>query len=149
MPLRNERLLDGPAGASSAPSRPTRGFRSARSDGRSDYPRPLAPNAFGAWRMRGPHRVPRGAEASATVPVTAIVRVSAPEEKCAPLGACVRELDGVLESHRVTGTDRLILKIVARSIAHLDDIIGALARYGTPIVSIVLASKSRPIRGPA
>ena len=73
--------------------------------------------------------------------------MSAPEEKCAPLGACVRELDGVLESHRVTGTDRLILKIVARSIAHLDDIIGALARYGTPIVSIVLASKSRPIRG--
>jgi hypothetical protein len=50
---------------------------------------------------------------------------------------------------RVTGTDRLILKIVARSIAHLDDIIGALARYGTPIVSIVLASKSRPILGPA
>jgi DNA-binding Lrp family transcriptional regulator len=72
--------------------------------------------------------------------------VSAPEEKCAPLGACVRELDGVLESHRVTGTDRLILKIVARSIAHLDDIIGTLARYGTPIMSIVLASKSRPIR---
>jgi len=41
------------------------------------------------------------------------------------------------------------MKIVARSIAHLDDIIGALARYGTPIVSIVLASKSRLIRGPA
>ena len=75
--------------------------------------------------------------------------MSAPEEKCAPLGACVRELDGVLESHRITGTDRLILlilKIVARPIAHLDDIIGALARYGTPTVSIVLASKSRPIR---
>jgi hypothetical protein len=34
----------------------------------------------------------------------------------------------------------------ARSIAHLDDIIGALARCGTPTVSIVLASKSRPIR---
>lgn len=79
-------------------------------------------------------------------PVTAIVRVSAPEEQCVPLGACVRELDGVLESYRVTGTDRLILKIVAQSVAHLDEIIRALARYGTPTASIVLASKSRPLR---
>ena len=79
-------------------------------------------------------------------PITAIVRVSAPEETCVPLGACVRELDGVLESYRVTGADRLILKIVARSVTHLDDLIGALARYGTPTVSIVLASKSRPLR---
>ena len=46
----------------------------------------------------------------------------------------------------LTGTDRLILKIVAQSVAHLDDIIAALARYGTPTVSIVLASKSRPVR---
>jgi Lrp/AsnC family leucine-responsive transcriptional regulator len=78
-------------------------------------------------------------------PVTAIVRVSAPEEQCVPLGACVRELDGVLESYRVTGADRLILKIVAQSVAHLDEIIRALARFGTPTASIVLTSKSRPL----
>src|SRR5881397_864757 len=53
-------------------------------------------------------------------PVTAIVRVSALEEKCVPLGACVRELDGVVESYRVTGEDRLILRVVARSVTHLD-----------------------------
>jgi hypothetical protein len=32
-------------------------------------------------------------------PVTAIIRVSAPEESCTPLGDCVRKLGGVLESH--------------------------------------------------
>ena len=62
------------------------------------------------------------------------------------LGACVRELDGVFESYRVAGTDRLILKIVAQSVAHLDEIIQALAHYGTPTASIVLTSKSRPLR---
>lgn len=61
--------------------------------------------------------------------------MSAPEEQCVPLGACVRELDGVLESYRDTGTDRLILKIVAQSVAHLDEIIRALARYGTLVVA--------------
>jgi Lrp/AsnC family leucine-responsive transcriptional regulator len=79
-------------------------------------------------------------------PVTAIVRVSAPEENCVPLGECVRKLEGVLESYRVTGPDRLILKIVARSVADLDDTIRALARYGTPTASIVLGSRSRPVR---
>ena len=72
--------------------------------------------------------------------------MSAPEEQCVALGAFVRELDGVFESHRVTGADRLILKIVAQSVAHLDEIIRALAHYGTPTASIVLASKSRPLR---
>ncbi len=79
-------------------------------------------------------------------PVTAIVRVSAPEEKCVQLGACVRELDCVVEWYRVTGEDRLILKIVARSVTDLDEIVRTLARYGTPTTSIVLSSKSRPIR---
>lgn len=79
-------------------------------------------------------------------PMTAIIRVSAPEENCAPLGACVRKLDGVLESHRVTGAERLVLKVVARSVADLDAILGQLSRYGTPIASIVLKSRSRPAR---
>ncbi len=78
--------------------------------------------------------------------MTAIIRVSAPEENCTPLGACVRKLDGVLESYRVTGPDRLMLKVVARSIADLDAILGELARYGTPTASIVLTSRSRPVR---
>src|SRR5712691_1286035 len=49
-------------------------------------------------------------------PITAIIRVSAPEENCARLGACVRGLPEVVQSYRVTGTDRQILKVVARSV---------------------------------
>ena len=50
----------------------------------------------------------------------------------------------MFESYRVTGADRLILKIVAQSVAHLDEIIRALAHYGTPTASI----SSRRSRGP-
>ena len=78
-------------------------------------------------------------------PITAIIRVSAPEENCAPLGACVRELPEVVQSYRVTGTDRQVLKVVARSVSHLDWIIGQLARFGTPAASIVLQARSRPV----
>ena len=81
--------------------------------------------------------------------MTAIIRVSAPEENCTPLGACVRKRAGVLESYRVTGTDRLMLKVVVRSIADLDSIVGQLARYGTPTTSIVLTSRSRAVRAGA
>jgi Lrp/AsnC family leucine-responsive transcriptional regulator len=79
-------------------------------------------------------------------PMTALIRVSAPEENCIRLGACVRELDGVVESYRVTGTDRLVLKVVARSVEDLDTMIRELARHGTPTVSVVLTAKSRPLR---
>lgn len=79
-------------------------------------------------------------------PVTAIIRVSAPEENCASLGACVRTLDGVVESHRVTGPARLVLKVVARSVTDLDAILGQLSRYGTSTATIVLNSRSRPVR---
>src|SRR5438034_2015026 len=38
-------------------------------------------------------------------PVTAIVRINAPEEQCRALGACVKDL---LEATRTTGSDRLV-----------------------------------------
>lgn len=81
-------------------------------------------------------------------PVRAIVRISAPEENCLRLGACVRDLREVVESYRVTGSDRLVVKVVARSVAHLDWIIGQLARHGTPTASIILSSRSRPVSRP-
>jgi AsnC-like helix-turn-helix protein len=59
---------------------------------------------------------------------------------------CVQTLDGVVESYRVTGPDRLVLKIVARSVADLDEVIQTLAHYGTPTASIVLSSQLRPVR---
>ena len=79
-------------------------------------------------------------------PITAIVRVSAPESNCTALSARTRELVEVIEAYRVTGDDRLVLKVVARSVPHLDWVIAALGRYGTPTVSIVLKARSRPVQ---
>src|SRR5713226_4307399 len=44
-------------------------------------------------------------------PMTAIIRISAPEENCTRLAACARGLEEVVEAHRVTGSDRLILTV--------------------------------------
>jgi Lrp/AsnC family transcriptional regulator, leucine-responsive regulatory protein len=78
--------------------------------------------------------------------ITAIIRVSAPEENCIALGALVRGLPCILESHRVTGTDRLIIKIVAPSVEKLDDIVQELSHHGTVTVAIVLSSRTNAVR---
>jgi Lrp/AsnC family leucine-responsive transcriptional regulator len=78
-------------------------------------------------------------------PVTAIVRISAPEENCTRLAACARGLEEVIEAHRVTGSDRLVLKLVAQSVDHLDGIIRQLSQFGTPTVSIVLSTRRQAV----
>ena len=78
-------------------------------------------------------------------PVTAIIRISAPEENCTRLAACARGLEEVVEAHRVTGSDRLVLKVVARSVDRLDGIIRQLSQFGTPTVSIVLSSRRQAV----
>ena len=81
--------------------------------------------------------------------VTALVRVSAPETNCVTLGTLVRRLPGVIEGWRVTGEDRLIVRIAATSVAHLDDIVREISRYGTATISVVLRSFTRPVEHPA
>jgi Lrp/AsnC family transcriptional regulator, leucine-responsive regulatory protein len=77
-------------------------------------------------------------------PVTAIVRINAPEQNCVALGARARDLPEVVEAYRVTGDDRLVAKVIARSVEHLDSVIAQLARYGTVTASVILRSRSRP-----
>lgn len=81
-------------------------------------------------------------------PVTALIRVSAPEEEenCTRLAARSRGLPEVLEAYRVTGTDRLVLKVVASSVEHLDRVIRQLSEFGTATVSIVLSSRRQAVR---
>jgi Lrp/AsnC family leucine-responsive transcriptional regulator len=81
--------------------------------------------------------------------MTAIIRISAPEENCTELGALVRRLPNVIESHRVTGTDRLIVKVMSPSVSHLDGIISQLSKFGTATASIVLSSRFTAARAPA
>jgi len=74
-------------------------------------------------------------------PIVALIRVAAPEEKCARLKALVQGLAEVLECHHVTGADAYALKVVASSMKHLESVIEAIARHGgTPATAVVLSS---------
>lgn len=72
--------------------------------------------------------------------IAALIRVSAPEEKCSGLKTCAAGLPEVLECHHVTGTDSFVLKVVATSVRHLETVIETLGRWGTPATSIILSS---------
>ena len=72
--------------------------------------------------------------------VTAITRVSAPEERCPALKACVKTLREVVECHHVTGSDAYVLRVNATSVGHLETVIETLGRFGTPTTSIILSS---------
>jgi Lrp/AsnC family leucine-responsive transcriptional regulator len=82
-------------------------------------------------------------------PVSAIIRVTVPEERFARLRAAVAELEDVLEAHHVTGSDSLVLRVIAVSVGHLEQIIEQLGRHGTPTTAVILSSPvaRRTIRG--
>jgi Lrp/AsnC family transcriptional regulator, leucine-responsive regulatory protein len=84
-------------------------------------------------------------------PVSAIIRVSAPEEKCPPLKALIKGLPEVLACHHVTGSDAYVLTVAATSVKHLESLIERLGRYGTPTTSVILSSPvtARPIEARA
>ena len=81
-------------------------------------------------------------------PITAWVRVSAPEQNCVRLGKLVRSLPYVLEIHRVTGDDRLIVKLAVPSITDLDKALREIAVHGTATACVELSSLVRPVELP-
>lgn len=78
------------------------------------------------------------------LPVTAIIRLSSVAgQSCTLVAQRVGEIAEVLECYRVTGSDSVITKVVATSVAHLECIIDQLTLYGLPTTSIVL---SKPLQ---
>src|SRR5438552_16417307 len=74
-------------------------------------------------------------------PITAIIRISnSPGERCTRLTASTQEIPEVLECHRVTGSDSLIMKIMASSVEHLEALIDRLSEHGQLTTSIVLST---------
>jgi Lrp/AsnC family leucine-responsive transcriptional regulator len=74
-------------------------------------------------------------------PITAIIRIStAPGERCTRFNAEAQEIPEVLECHRVTGSDSLIMKIMASSVEHLESLIDRLSEHGQLTTSIVLST---------
>ena len=74
-------------------------------------------------------------------PITAVIRMSpSPGERCTRFTASVQEIPEVLECHRVTGSDSLVMKVVASSVEHLEELIDRLSAHGQLTTSIVLSS---------
>ncbi len=72
--------------------------------------------------------------------VTAFIRIELKHEVLPRLGSLFKEIPEIIECHRVTGNDSLILKLHVTSIAHLETVIQRITPYGMPATSIVLAS---------
>jgi Lrp/AsnC family transcriptional regulator, leucine-responsive regulatory protein len=77
-------------------------------------------------------------------PITAIIRMStAPGERCTSFTGFVESMPEVLTCYRVTGSDSLIMKVIASSVEHLEALIDQLSAHGQLTTSIVL---STPVR---
>jgi len=88
--------------------------------------------------------------ATAGYPIMAYVRMPCAGANCIRTGYRPELFPEIVEMHRVTGGDCSILKVVATSMTHLEELVDRLATYGRPITSLVLSTvtDSRPVRPP-
>src|SRR5205807_8577901 len=78
------------------------------------------------------------------LPILAIIRLgSFAGQSCNRMASQVSEIPEVLECYKVTGTDCIVVKVVAASIDHLERIIEQLTLSGPASTSIVF---SRPMK---
>lgn len=78
------------------------------------------------------------------LPVLAIIHLGGiGGQSCNHAVSQVSEITEVVECYRVTGSDSIIVKVVATSVDHLTRIIDQLSRYGIPATSIV---RSKPMK---
>ena len=74
-------------------------------------------------------------------PITAIIRMStSPGDRCSRFTGFVENIPEVLTCYRVTGSDALIMKVMASSVEHLEALIDQLSAHGQLTTSIVLST---------
>lgn len=74
------------------------------------------------------------------LPLTAFIRVKCYGGRCADLGTFALDLPEVVECHRVTGEESYVVKVMVRSVEHLQGLIDRLMPYGDTTTSVVLSS---------
>jgi Lrp/AsnC family leucine-responsive transcriptional regulator len=72
--------------------------------------------------------------------VLAFVRVRSSGSAHRPFLDAVARREDVLECHHVTGEDCFIVKVAARSLPHLEEVVADLARFGSTTTSIVFST---------
>ena len=111
------------------------------------------PAAAGRVRRLEDSGVIRGYAASVDAaglgyPITAFVRLKSVPQNYTRFKHVVAALAEILECHHVTGEDSFHIKLVASSIAHLEQLVGKLSGFGQTTTSIVLStSLSRNLAG--
>jgi Lrp/AsnC family leucine-responsive transcriptional regulator len=72
--------------------------------------------------------------------VAAFIRIGLEHDVVPRLESLFKEIPEIIECHRVTGDDSLILKVYVTSISHLESVIQRIMPYGMPATSIVLST---------
>ncbi|EXI74936.1 MAG TPA: Lrp/AsnC family transcriptional regulator [Candidatus Accumulibacter phosphatis] len=82
--------------------------------------------------------------------VLAMIAMTTPQTDKARLLALLRSLPEVTECLHVTGQDSYLLRVVARDIAHLEQLVGTINHYGETRTSIVMSAPIplRPVSPP-
>ena len=81
------------------------------------------------------------------LPVLAVVLLKYPGSQHQPLHQMLEDRSEILECLRTTGDDCYTLKVAAPSMAHLEQLVDELARFGSTTTNIVY-SQTLPYRGP-
>ncbi|WP_233551200.1 Lrp/AsnC family transcriptional regulator [Amnibacterium setariae] len=82
--------------------------------------------------------------------VLAHLRLRYPSSSYGPLHALLAEIPEVLEADHVTGDDCFVLKVVATSMRHLEQVTGRIGALGSVTTSVAYSSPvvARPITPP-
>jgi Lrp/AsnC family leucine-responsive transcriptional regulator len=72
--------------------------------------------------------------------VMAFVRLRYPTGNYRPFHALLDSTPEIVEAHHVTGEDCFVLKVVARSMRHLEEVTGRIAALGAVTTSVVYSS---------
>src|SRR5919112_2800994 len=72
--------------------------------------------------------------------VMAFVRLRYPTGNYRPFHALLDSTPQIVEAHHVTGEDCFVLKVVARSMRHLEEVTGRIAGLGSVTTSVVYSS---------
>jgi Lrp/AsnC family leucine-responsive transcriptional regulator len=83
--------------------------------------------------------------------VMAFLRLRYPSSVYEPLHQLLRDTPEVIEAHHVTGDDCFIMKVVATSMKHLEQVSGRIGTLGSVTTSVVYSSPlpPRPLLPPA
>jgi Lrp/AsnC family leucine-responsive transcriptional regulator len=76
-------------------------------------------------------------------PMLAIVRVHSAGPKTSAIDELARDMDEVVECHRVTGSESHVLRIRIRDVAHLGDLVERFWEFGDTISNIVMTTPVR------